>query len=137
MKNIKRIALLLTLVVAAFGIACDTATGGNDPNSPSGVTKRFVKAAQTRNTQEYKSVMSKKSLASMEKDAKEVEMTTDQLIAAALKEDMFGKSSDKEIETRSESISGERATVQFKDGNGKWLENDLVKEDGNWKVTVE
>lgn len=136
MNRFKQITISLMLVAVAFAIACDSAAS-NDPNSPTGVTKRFVKAVQARNVAEYKANISKKSLDKMNRDAKEVGVPTDTLLAKALEENMFGKPDGKDIETRSEKISGDKATVQFKDGNGKWLENDLVKENGVWKVELE
>jgi Domain of unknown function (DUF4878) len=137
MKNIKTMAILIMFVATvALSAACSIETS-SAANSPTSVTKRFVKAAQTRNVAEYKATLSKKTLETMDKDAKELGSTTDQMLALVLKEDTFGKASGGEIETRSEKISGDKATVQFKDGNGKWLENDLVKEDGGWKVAIE
>ena len=40
-------------------------------------------------------------------------------------------------EVRNEKISGDKATLQFLNPNGKWTTADLVKEDGGWKMTIE
>jgi hypothetical protein len=39
-------------------------------------------------------------------------------------------------ESRSEKITGETATLEYPDANGKWKTMFLVKENGEWKVTM-
>lgn len=39
-------------------------------------------------------------------------------------------------EVRNEKITGDRATLEYLDHDGKWKEMDFEKEDGVWKLTV-
>ncbi|HEX8145247.1 MAG TPA: hypothetical protein VF553_21955 [Pyrinomonadaceae bacterium] len=135
MNNVKKIGLGITIAVALFAIACG-GSSSNDPNSPSGVTRRFVEAARQKDVNTFKSLLSKKSVASVEKDAKEVGISTEQMLAKTLEQNLFpvGPSA---LETRNEQVSGNTATVEFKGGDGKWLQNELIREDGSWKVTLE
>lgn len=136
MNTAKYIALTLTLALVAFAAACGNSAASNDPNSPSGVSKRFVAAAQAKDAKTFKSLLSRKSIASMEKDAKEANLPLDQMLASLLNQDLFPKGAG-EPELRNEKISGDTATVEIKGSNGKWSQNELVKEDGNWKVSLE
>lgn len=135
MHNAPKITLAAALAIAALlSVACGSTS--NDPNSPSGVTKRFVEASRQKDVQTFKSLLAKKSLASFEKDAKEVGISTDQMIAKTLAQNLFPAGSST-LATRDEKVSGNSATVEFQGGDGKWLENALVREDGSWKVTLE
>jgi uncharacterized protein YunC (DUF1805 family) len=135
MNNIKKIGLGITIAVALFAVACG-GSSSNDPNSPSGVTRRFVEAARQKDAKTFKSLLSKKSIASVEKDAKEVGISADQMLTKTLEQNLFPAGSSA-LETRNEQITGDTATVEFKGGDGKWLQNELVREDSNWKVTLE
>ena len=135
MNNLKKIGLGITIAAAFFAVACG-GSSSNDPNSPSGVTRRFVEAARQKDAKTFKSLLSKKSVASVEKDAKEVGISTDQMLAKTLEQNLFPAGSSA-LETRNERISGDTATVEFKGGDGKWLQNELIREDGSWKVTLE
>lgn len=137
MNIAKSIALALTLALVAFAAACGgSSAASNDPNSPSNVSKRFVAAAQSKDVKTFKSMLAKKSVASMEKDAKEANLPLDTMIASLLAQDLFPKGAG-EIETRNEEINGDKATVEIKGANDKWSQNELVREDGNWKITLE
>ena len=70
----------------------------------------------------------------MEKDAKESSTSADAMINEFFKQDMFRGQG--ELEFRNEQINGERATVELKDTKGEWSKNDLVKENGAWKVSL-
>ena len=137
MKNIKQIALFLIFAAfAAVSIACDGAASvSSDPNSPTNVSKRFVEAAKKKDVATFKSLLTKKSVAAMDKDAKEVNSTTDAMLAQLLAQDLFKTAGEPEF--RNEKITGDKSTVEFKDTAGKWNENELLKEDGAWKVSLE
>ena len=130
--NIKRTAVAtLTFALIAFVAACGATS--SSANSPSGVSKRFIEAARAKDTKSFKALLSKKSLESIEKDAKEANMSPDEMITKVLGQDLFKGGG--EIEVRNEKINGDKATVEIKDEQGKWSENELVKEDGNSKVS--
>ncbi len=38
-------------------------------------------------------------------------------------------------ESRNEKISGDKATLEYPDANGKWKMMDFIKEGGDWKLT--
>lgn len=135
--NVRNFKLLaLTFAIAFTVAACGASANSNDPNSPTAITKRFVAATQSKDVAAFKSVISKKSLATIEKDSKEAGMTSDQMIARVLGQNLYPKGTG-ELETRNEAISGDTATVEFKDGSGKWQQNELVREDGNWRVNLD
>jgi PBP1b-binding outer membrane lipoprotein LpoB len=135
MNNARSIKLIFALtIVSLFASACGSAA--SDSNSPSAVTKRFVESMRQKDVKTFKSLLSKKSIATVEKDAKEVGISTDEMLAKTLEQDLV-PSGPNALETRNEKISGDTATVEFKQGNGKWSQNELVREDGNWKVTLE
>lgn len=39
-------------------------------------------------------------------------------------------------ESRNEKITGDKATLEYPDAEGKWKTMDLVKENGEWKLTM-
>jgi len=39
-------------------------------------------------------------------------------------------------EARNEKITGDRATIEYKEENGEWKEMDFIKEGGEWKLTL-
>ena len=39
-------------------------------------------------------------------------------------------------EVRNEKITGDKATMEYLDENGSWHPMDLVKENGEWKITI-
>lgn len=135
----KTTTVILTVILAiiAFASACggDSTSATNDPNSPTSVSKRFVEAARKKDVTTFKSLLSKKALDTMENDAKEAGTSADAMIKEFLAQDLF--KGQGELEFRNEQISSDRATVEFKDTSGKWNKNDLVKENGAWKVTLD
>lgn len=40
-------------------------------------------------------------------------------------------------DSRNEKITGDKATLEYTDADGKWQVMDLVKEDGTWKLTID
>lgn len=135
----KTTTVILTVIFAivALASACgaDSTSTSGDTNSPTSVSRRFVEAARKKDVSSFKSLLSKKSLDTMEKDAKEAGSSADAMIKEFLSQDLF--KGQGELEFRDEQVSGDRATVEFKDTDGKWNKNDLVKENGSWKVSLD
>jgi hypothetical protein len=131
------VILTVILSVIALASACggSSASVTSDANSPTSVSKRFVEAARKKDVSTFKSLLAKKSLDTMEKDAKEAGTSADAMIKEFLAQDLF--SGQGELEFRNEAVNGDRATVEFKDTSGKWNKNDLVKENGAWKVSLD
>lgn len=77
-----------------------------------------------------KKIMSKDVLEFLTMIGEEEKKTLDQEIAT-----MFDKPQAKTPETRNEKISGDRASLEYLDGDGKWKTMDFEKEDGVWKMS--
>lgn len=50
--------------------------------------------------------------------------------------DLAEKPQAAEPEARNEKISGDRATIEFKDDKGEWSEMDFIKVGSEWKLTL-
>jgi hypothetical protein len=135
--TIKTVILTVVLAIIMLASACggSSTSTTSDSNSPTSVSKRFVEAARKKDISTFKSLLSKKSLDTMEKDAKEAGTSADAMIKEFLAQDLFSGQGD--LEFRNEEINGDRATVEFKDTSGKWNKNDLVRENGAWKVSLD
>jgi hypothetical protein len=129
------LTLILAIIALASGCGGNSATATSDANSPTSVSKRFVEAARKKDVSTFKSLLSKKALNTMETDAKEAGTSADAMIKEFLAQDLF--SGQGELEFRNEEISGDTATVEFKDTSGKWNKNTLVKENGAWRVSLD
>lgn len=129
------LTLILAIIVLASACGGSSTTATNDPNSPTSVSKRFVEAARKKDVSTFKNLLSKKALTTMETDAKEAGTNADAMIKEFLAQDLF--KGQGEMEFRNEEISGDAATVEFKDTSGKWNKNTLVKENGAWKVSLD
>lgn len=53
-----------------------------------------------------------------------------------LMSEMLGSKQGETGEVRNEKISGNKATIEYKDEKGEWKTMDFVKEDGSWKLTL-
>lgn len=101
--------------------------------SPMETIKVLNEAAKTKNTEAIKRVVSKGTLALMEKTAQEQKTTVDELLK---KDD--GAPFEELPEMRNEKITGETATVEVKNNeSGEWTALPFVKEDGVWKVAID
>ncbi len=77
-----------------------------------------------------KKMMSKDVIEFLTMVGKEEKKTLDDEIAT-----MFDKPQAKTPETRNEKISGDRASLEYLDGDGKWKTMDFQKENGIWKMS--
>lgn len=127
---IRKITLLtITLVVfALFVAACNKSAG----SSPTATAKAFYDAAKAKDIQGMKNAMSKKSLEMMEAFAKMGGKTLDE----SLKEPNASKQPPT-FEARNEKITGDTATIEVKDEQGKWQSMPFVKEGGQWKIALD
>lgn len=120
---------ILLLLTAFLFVGCNS----NQPtaNSPSDVLKQYVAASQKNDIETMKRLLSKGSLALIEKSAKAQYTTTDEL----LRKEASVKIQNAP-ETRNEKIEGDTATVEVKnETNGEFdLKMPFVKEDGTWKL---
>lgn len=119
------IAALLTGALAACG-------GGKKASTPTEAFKFFYEAAKSKDAAGLKRVMSKATLAKMEKAAQGENKSLDDFLA----NDQKGLPRNLP-ETRNEKIDGDQATLEFRrEGATTWSTASFVKEDGEWKVNV-
>jgi hypothetical protein len=102
--------------------------------SPTEAFKTYIMATVNRDVEAVKNSISKGSLAMIEKSAKDQGKTIDELLTGGAVEN----ESKNVPEVRNEKISGNTATVEFKDSSmPDFLTMPLVKEDGTWKVALD
>ncbi|MEO8041980.1 MAG: hypothetical protein ABI646_05135 [Acidobacteriota bacterium] len=78
-----------------------------------------------------KKIMSKDVIEFLTMIGKEEKKTLEEEIAT-----MFDRPQAKTAETRNEKISGDRATIEYLDEDGKWKTMDFVKEGADWKLSL-
>jgi uncharacterized lipoprotein len=118
------IAALLTIALSACG-------GSKKASTPTEAFKSFYEAAKNKDVTSLKKLMSKKTVAGMETEAKKENKSLD---------DFLGEESQKGLppavpQTGEEKIDGDKATLQFKsEKSPNWSTASFVKEDGDWKI---
>lgn len=150
---IKKFALLLTITTVSLAAACgggtSTAPTNNNANSntakstptpaapkvdlssPKATLTAFVEAVKKKDIEEIKATLSKSTL----DIAKETgNGDADKAINEALSENK-GKF-PASIEIKDEKTVGNKATLQAKDADGKWIEAKFVKEGNDWKYDM-
>jgi hypothetical protein len=128
MRTVKTFALFIAVLALAIGTgACNK--GGS---SPTATAKAFYDAVKAKDVQGIKNTMSKGSLDMMEKFAKMQNKSLDD----ALKEPS-ASNPPASFESQNEKITGDTATLEVKDENGKWETVPFVKEDGQWKIALD
>ena len=121
-------AFIATLVVfTVLTAACSKSPG----LSPTATAKAYYDAQKAKDVQGMKNTLSKSSLALMEEMGKMGNKTLDE----SLKES--DQSQPATFEARNEKITGDSATIEVKDKEGKWQTMPFVKEDGRWKMAVD
>ena len=101
--------------------------------SPTETMKAMNEAAKAKNPAALKLVISKGTLALIEKNAQEQGTTVEELLSRD--EDAPFQETP---EMRNEKITGNRATVELKNTrSGEWSTLPFVKEDGVWKVAMD
>jgi hypothetical protein len=105
-----------------------------DNSSPSAAYKAAYEAAKRKDIASLKNIISQKDLHDLDEEARDEGKTTDDLL-----KDSIGDPEDPlpaTLEMRNEQISGDKATLEFKNSKGKWEKINLVKEDGSWKLDI-
>jgi hypothetical protein len=116
------------MALALASAACGSKAG----SSPTATAKAFYDAVKAKDVATIKATMSKGSLELMEKFAKMQNKSLDE----ALKEPNSSKQPPA-FEAQNEKITGDTATVEVKDENGKFESLPFVKEDGQWKIALD
>jgi hypothetical protein len=121
-------ALLTAALLAVAAGSC----GGKKASTPTELFKAFYTAAKNRDADSLKSTMSRASLAYAESEAKKRGQSVDEFLAA---QGQYFPPNMPEI--RNEKIEGDKATLEFKrEGAANWSTARFVKEDGEWKVSL-
>lgn len=102
-----------------------------DLSSPKAALTAFVEAVKKKDIATLKRTLSKGTI----EIAKETGMgDADKAIQEVLTENKG--SIPVSIETKEEKVEGDKATLQAKDGDGKWFEANFVKEGAEWKYDM-
>ncbi|MDQ3818543.1 MAG: DUF4878 domain-containing protein [Acidobacteriota bacterium] len=125
MKILKTFALAVALLAIASAAGCNKAG-----STPTETTKAFYNAAKNNDVQTMRSLMSKDTVAAMEKFAKAENKSLDDF----LKDENKSDPPPDTLETRNEKIEGDKATLEVKDKKSGWETLHFVKEDGQWKL---
>ena len=154
-----------TLLFALFAIGCQKAANTNTANSsgntntananasaantpaaassPTSSSTEFSLATPTdayktayamrekKDVEGMKKVMSKDVLDFLTDIGKEEKKSLDDEI-----KDMFDRPQAKAPEFKDEKITGDTATLQYKDETGEWRTMDFVKDGSDWKLTI-
>ncbi|MBC7909489.1 MAG: hypothetical protein H7Y30_03250 [Pyrinomonadaceae bacterium] len=108
------------------------ATAKGDFSSPTAAFKSFYDAAKGNDIETMKRSMSKRSMDFMQKGAAKENKSVDD----AFKE-MNKDAPAAAPETRGETITGDKATLEVKDEKmDKWEKISFAKEDGQWKIAM-
>ncbi len=102
--------------------------------SPTDAFKTYIMATVNKDIAELKKSLSKSSLEFIEKSAKEQNTTIDELLMGGAVENK----SKKVPEIRNEKISGNTATIEYKDETmPEFVTMPMVKEEGTWKIALD
>ncbi len=122
----KILIALCALILAACGAAEST-------DSPTASLKKFIEASKAKDVETTKKLLSKSTLAAIEKTAAAQNTNVDKVL---LNDD--GTPIKELPETRNEKISGDAATVEVKNRvTGDFETIPFVKEDGVWKIALD
>lgn len=146
----KRLVLFLTIAIVTLAAACGSTTNTNnntnsntatpsptkaavlvDLSSPKATLTAFVDAVKKKDITLIKATLSKSAL-SVAKETGGGD--ADKAIDEALNQNKGGFPNS--IETKDEKIEGDKATLQAKDADGKWIEAKFVKEGTEWKYDM-
>ena len=115
------------LTLALIALACGKA--GN--STPTEAFQTSYNAAKNADVKAAKSVMPKKMLDEAEKEAKAKNIVFDDVLKVQLLQ-TAAKLPATMPETRNEKIEGDKATLEYKDGEN-WRKVNFIKEDDGWK----
>lgn len=120
------------LVVAFLTVALAACGGGSTKAStPTEAFKSFYEAAKSKDVAALKTLMTKETLAEMEREAKGKDKTLDAFLADESQQSLPTTMP----QVGEEKIEGDKATLQFKsDKATNWSTAAFIKEDGAWKI---
>lgn len=99
--------------------------------TPTEAYKTAFSARQKKDVQGLKQVLSKKMLEFFKAMGIDEHKTVDDELKELAEQPQAATA-----EARNEKITGDKATVEYLDENGKWKTMDFVKEGSDWKLTL-
>jgi hypothetical protein len=124
----------VTLLVISLCLVAAAAACKKNP-SPTATARAFYQSFKDKDVEAYKRTVSKEGLKVLEDRAGAMEKSLDEYIRMELNKP--GITLPDKLETRNEKIEGDRATLELKNIEGGWNTVPFVKEDGQWKVSVD
>jgi hypothetical protein len=129
MRVYKTIFLVLLAIVF---VGCSQSPAPKE-ETPTGVLKKYLEAAQKKDVEVMKQTLSAGTLKMIDESAKKQGTTVEELLK---KDD--GTIPKEMPETRNEQIQGDTATVEVRNGaTADWDKIPFVKEDGKWKLALD
>lgn len=119
--------ILIFLAVFLFG-ACGRSE--SKPTTPLETLETYSKAVKRKDTTMMKGLLSEASVKMAEQQAKEQNVTIDEII----KNETLFTENQKRVEYRNQKIEGEHATVEVKNSFNTWDSVPFVLEEGIWKI---
>ena len=127
--KIRQITALLS--IACLTVAIAACGGGAKASTPKEAFKSFYEAAKGKDVASLKKLMSKETIAEMEREAKGENKSLDEFLAEESQKGLPPAMP----ELGEEKIEGDKATLQFKaEKSTNWSTVPFVKEDGDWKI---
>jgi hypothetical protein len=123
------IAILVVVALAFASAACKKGS------SPTTTFQAFYRSFKDKDVEAYKKTVSKSSLQVLESRATAIDKSLDEYIRQEMNRP--GITLPDKLETRHEKIEGDHATLEIKNNEGGWNTVPFVKEDGEWKVSVD
>jgi hypothetical protein len=100
-------------------------------DSPTAAYHAAYTARKNKDIPALKKLMAKDILAFFEMVGEDEKKTVDDMLR-----DLADRPQADTAQARNEKITGDKATIEYRDENGKWQPMDFVKEDGVWKLTL-
>src|SRR5215204_5434923 len=117
-------------LTAAPPAAADTPPAGSLA-TPAEAYRTAYAARQRKDVEGLKRMLSKDALEFFTTVAEADKKTVEEVL-----KQMTERPQAPRADTRNEKITGDRATLEYLDENGKWKTMDFVKEGGDWKLTL-
>lgn len=119
------------LVMAFLTVALAACGGSKKASTPTEAFKSFYESAKGKDVATLKTLMTKETLAEMEREAKGENKTLDAFLADESQKGLPPTMP----QMGEEKIEGDKATLQFKSEKAtNWSTASFIKEDGAWKI---
>ena len=121
-----KVILILAAALSLFACAANEPT----PSTPLQTLSSYTLAIKRKDTTAMKMLLSDASLKMAEQQAREQNVTVDDIV----KNETIFTENQKRLEYRNEKIEGDRATIEVKNSFNSWDTVPFVLEEGIWKI---